>query len=317
MAQKAPGKSYRKGISLTELFRMFPDNKTAEEWFIKVRWPVGVCCPECGSLDVQERKTRKPQPYRCRSCRKDFSVKTGTLMEGSKLGLQKWVIAFYLSSTNLKGVSSMKLHRDLGVSQKTAWFMLHRIRETWRDNKDMLGGSVEVDETYVGQLDRNKPKSQRVKEGRGPVNKTGIIGAKERETGKVKAEVLVDGKGETLKEFVRENVEPGSTLYSDENRGYVHLGDEYGGEYKHESVKHSAKEYVDGNAHVNGVESFWSMLKRGYHGTYHKMSVKHLQRYVNEFSGRHNLRPKDTIEQMEIIADGMCQKRLKYKDLIA
>jgi len=317
MAQTAPGKSYRKGISLTELFRMFPDNKAAEEWFIRVRWPVGVCCPECGSLDVQERKTRKPQPYRCRSCRKDFSVKTGTLMEGSKLGLQKWVIAFYLSSTNLKGVSSMKLHRDLGVSQKTAWFMLHRIRETWRDNKDMLGGSVEVDETYVGQLDRNKPKSQRVKEGRGPVNKTGIIGAKERETGKVKAEVLKDGKGETLKKFVRENVEPGATLMTDENRGYVHLGDEYGGEYKHESVKHSVKEYVDGNAHVNGVESFWSMLKRGYHGTYHKMSVKHLQRYVNEFAGRHNLRPKDTIEQMEIIADGMCQKRLKYKDLIA
>ncbi len=238
-------------------------------------------------------------------------------MEGSKLGLQKWVIAFYLSSTNLKGVSSMKLHRDLGVTQKTAWFMMHRIRETWAGNKDMLEGPVEVDETYVGGIDKNKPKSQRVKEGRGPVNKTGIIGAKERDTGKVKAGVLEDGKGETLKEFVREHIIPGATLYTDENRGYVHLGDEYGGEYKHESVHHSAKEYVDGMAHTNGIESFWSMLKRGYHGTYHKMSKKHLQRYVNEFAGRHNLRPEDTIEQMKKIADGMCQKRLKYEDLIA
>ena len=120
-----------------------------------------------------------------------------------------------------------------------------------------------------------------------------------------------------MKEFVRENIIPGATLLTDENRGYVHLGDEYGGEYKHKRVKHSVQQYVDGMAHTNGIESFWSMLKRGYHGTYHKMSKKHLQRYVNEFAGRHNLRPMDTIKQMEIIADGMSQKRLKYKELIA
>ncbi|MYA95548.1 MAG: IS1595 family transposase [Nitrospinae bacterium] len=134
------------------------------------------------------------------------------------------------------------------------------------------------------------------------MNKTGIIGAKERETGRVKAEVLEDGKGETLKEFVRENITPGATLLTDENRGYVHLGDNYGGEYQHRRVKHSAKEYVDGMAHTNGIESFWSMLKRGSHGTYHKMSEKHLSRYVAEFAGRHNLWPMDTITQMESLA---------------
>ena len=317
MAHKAPGKAFRKGISLVELTRMFPDDETAEQWFIKVRWPVGVCCPECGSLNVQERKTRKPQPFRCRDCRKDFSVKTGTLMQGSNLGLQKWAIAIYLSTTNLKGVSSMKLHRDLGITQKSAWHLAHRIRETWENNGGLFGGSVEVDETYIGGLDKNKPKSKRVKEGRGPVNKTAVIGSKERETGRVKAEVLEDGKGETLKKFVRENVIPGTTLFTDENRGYVHLGDGYGGEYKHESVRHSAKEYVDGMAHTNGIESFWSMLKRGYHGVYHNMSKKHLQRYVNEFAGRHNLRPMDTIEQMESMVNGMDGKRLRYQDLVA
>ena len=163
MAQKAPGKAFRKGISLVELIRMFPDDKTAEAWFIQVRWPAGVCCPECGSLNVQERKTRKPQPFRCRDCRKDFSTKTGTLMEGSKLGFQKWAIAFYLSSTNLKGVSSMKLHRDLGITQKTAWFMMHRIRETWNDNNAPFAGPVEVDETYIGGKRKNMPKSKRAK----------------------------------------------------------------------------------------------------------------------------------------------------------
>lgn len=144
----------------------------------------------------------------------------------------------------------------------------------------------------------------------------GIIGSEERETGRVKAEVLTDGKGDTLKQFVRENITPGATLLTDENRGYVHLGDAYGGEYKRESVRHSVKEYVDGMAHANGIESFWSMLKRGYYGTYHKMSRKYLQRYVNEFAGRHNLRPMDTIEQMESMVNGMENKRLRYQDLV-
>ncbi len=133
MAHKAPGKHYRTGLTLIELTRIFPDDAAAERWFVQTRWPDGVNCPCCGSLNVQERATRKPQPYRCRDCRKDFSVKLGTLMEGSKLGFQIWAMAIYLMMTGIKGTSSMKLHRDLGITQKTAWHLAHRIRETWSD----------------------------------------------------------------------------------------------------------------------------------------------------------------------------------------
>ncbi len=132
MARKAPGCHERKGLSPVDITRMFPDDAAAEEWFVKNRWPTGARCPECESRNVQERPTRKPQPYRCRDCRKDFSVKTGTLMHNSKLDLQTWAMALYLFSTALKGTSSTKIHRDLGVTQKTAWFLAHRIRETWR-----------------------------------------------------------------------------------------------------------------------------------------------------------------------------------------
>ena len=134
MARNAPGKHHRKGMTLEQLFEKFPDNATAEQWFIGTRWTDGVHCPKCDSVNIQERKSRKPQPYRCRDCRKDFSVKTGTLMEGSNLGFKVWARAFYLMSTGIKGTSSMKLHRDLGITQKTAWHLAHRIRETWADN---------------------------------------------------------------------------------------------------------------------------------------------------------------------------------------
>ena len=313
MAHKAPGKAYRKGISLIEIIQMFPDEKSAEAWFIKARWPVGVCCPECGSLNVQERKTRKPQPYRCRDCRKDFSIKTGTLMEGSKISLQKWAIAFYLSSTNLKGVSSMKLHRDLGVTQKTAWFMMHRIRETWRDNGGQFDGPVEADESYFGGKRKNMRKSKRVNlKGRGTVDKAIVAGVKDRETNHIKAKVVESTDRETLQGFIQSNVKEGAKVYTDDHASYENMAG-----YEHEAVKHSVGEYVRKQAHTNGVESFWAMLKRAHNGTFHKMSKKHLGRYVNEFAGRHNIRPMDTIEQMESIVSGMHGKRLRYDDLVA
>ncbi len=234
-------------------------------------------------------------------------------MEESKLPLRKWAIAIYLETTNLKGVSSMKIHRDLSVSQKTAWFMLHRIREAWKQELgDRFEGPVEIDETFVGGKARNMHayKRKQVIKGRGPVGKTAVVGAKDRATNRVSAAVVKNVDQPTLQGFVAENVKPGAKVYTDDHGGYVGLPN-------HETVRHSVAEYVNGMAHTNGIESFWSMLKRGHKGVYHKMSPKHLHRYINEFAGRHNQRESDTIDQMAAVARGLGGKRLQYKDLTA
>ncbi len=312
MAQKAPGKAFRKGISLIEIMEMFPDDDTARKWFEEVRWPDGlVYCPECASINVQCGAKHPTMTHRCRCCKKFFSVKMGTAMQGSKLGYRVWAIAIYLLCTNLKGVSSMKLHRDLNITQKSAWHLAHRLRKGWEGVKPFFSGPVEFDETYIGGKEGNKKPLKKLKAGRGPVGKTAVMGAKDRKTNRVEATVLSDTKGKALRKFVRETASFEATVYTDENRGY------WGISQPHETVKHSAGEYVRGQAHTNGIESFWAMLKRGYHGTYHKMSKKHLQRYVAEFSGRHNLRPLDTKDQMEQVAYDLNGKRLRYKDLVA
>ncbi len=311
MTQNAPGKHYRKGLSLVALTNLFPDDATAERWFVKSRWPAGIACSKCNSRNVQERPTRKPQPFRCRDCRNDFSTKTGTLMQGSPLGFRVWAIALYLLSTGLKGTSSMKLYRDLDVTQKTAWYLAHRIREAWSDKNAPFAGPVEVDKTFVGGKAKNMHahKRKQVIKGRGAVGKTAVVGAKDRATNRVSAAVVKNVDQPTLQGFVAENVEPGTKVYTDDHGGYEGL-------LNHETVRHSVKEYVNGQAHTNGIESFWAMLKRGYVGTYHRMSPKHLHRYVDEFSGRHNIRTADTIDQMAAMVRGMDGKRLKYKDLV-
>ena len=259
--------------------------------------------------------------HRCREkgCRKHFSVRSNSVMQSSKLGYQTWAVAIYLLTTSLKGVSSMKLHRDLGITQKSAWHLAHRLRMTWAKTPGAVEpppskGSVEVDEAYFGGKRKNMSNAKRkaLKDagvGRGSVGKTAVVGVRNRATGEVDAAVAERTDGATLKGFVLAHSREGETVYTDESAAYEGLP-------VRESVRHSTSEYVRGQAHTNGIESFWAMMKRGYVGTYHKMSPEHLGRYVDEFAGRHNMRPLDTSEQMALVARGLLFKRLQYKELI-
>ena len=275
MSRKTPGKAHRKGISLMEIMRRFPDDATAEAYFVKQRWPDGVACPHCGSTNVQSGTSHKTMPYRCREkqCAKRFSAKTGTVMEGSKLGFQVWMVATFLLSTNLKSVSSMTLHRDLDITQKSAWFLAHRLRRARDRDGDMFAGPVEVDETYFGGKRKNMSNAKRKEltetgAGRGAAGKVAVVGIKDRKTKNVRAKVVENTDKATLQGFVIDHTAPGATVYTDEASAYEGLP------FPHESVKHSVSEYVRGMAHTNGAESFWSMLKRAHMGTFHKMSPR-------------------------------------------
>ena len=302
-----PGRADREGISLFKLMEMFPDEASAREWFEDTRWPDGnMFCPHCDS-DAVGPVNHPTMPYRCSTCYKYFSVKTGSVMHGSKTPLRTWLYAIYLISTNLKDVSSMKLHRDLGISQKTAWHMLHKIREGFLIDPEQLAGPVEVDETFMGGRKRNK---RNPKEIRGLEHLTPVVGIRDRITKEIIALPVNDRTKPTLQGIIHRFVEQGSTVYTDEYRGYQGLQG-----YRHETVNHSIGEFVNLWATTNGIESFWALLKRGYQGTYHQMSVKHLHRYINEFAGRNNVRDLDTLDQMTLLTLGMLGRRLRYRDI--
>ena len=290
---------------------MFPDEASARKWFEDIIWPDGErFCPGCGCNNTYECRHVK-MPFRCRDCKKYFSVKTGTIMSNSPIPLLKWIYAIYLDLSSLKGVSSMRLHRDLGITQKSAWYMQQRIREAFAHlgPKVLFEGPVEVDETYFGGRERNKHYHKKLHAGRGTVGKTAVVGAKDRGTNQVVAKVVRSTDSETLQGFVTEHTTRTAKVFTDEARAYEGLPNRA-------AVKHSVGKYVDGHIHTNGVESFWSMLKRAHMGTFHKLSPKHLQRYVSEFSGRHNLRELDTVDQMAVVTRSLAGKFLSYEKLI-
>ena len=204
---------------------MFPDDDTAEAWFASVRWPDGPECPHCGHDNIQHPTTHPKMAYRCRrgGCRKFFSVRTGTVMAHSKISFQKWAIAVFLMNVNIKGTSSLRLHRDLGISQKSAWFMAHRVREAWAvETAEPMRGPVEADETYIGGLAKNMHARVRREKitGRGAVDKTAVVGARDRSTGQVAARVVGDTTGPTLRGFVAEHAKAGAQVYTDEAKAY-------------------------------------------------------------------------------------------------
>ena len=308
-----PGRSEREGLTLAGLFRMFPDDATAEAWFAEKRWPDGAQCPHCKHPSVQSGAKHPTMPYRCRGCKKRFSVKTGTVMEGSNLSYQTWAIAVYRMTTSLRGVSSMQLHRDLGITQKAAWHLAHRIRQAFMDPADrLMDGPVEVDETFIGGKEGNKHEAKRAGH-MGHDGKVAVIGVKDRATGTMHAEVLGKAEAPRMREYVRRQAAPKATVYSDGHTAYTPLA----GEFRHRAVQHSVGTYVIMDTHTNGIEGFWSQLKRGYHGTYSHWSPKHTGRYLDEFTGRHNARGQDTLDQMAGIAKGMEGRRLRYRELIA
>ena len=306
MSQHAPGKHFRQGITMVDLFEMFPDNETAMRWFENRIWKDGRKCPDCNNPDTVLSR-HKTMPYYCYKCRQFFSVKKGTVMESSKISYRKWAIGTYLVATNLKGVSSMKIHRDLGMTQKSAWFMIHRLRESWKSlaGVDKMDGPVEIDEAFFGGSEKNRHADKK-----GTKTKTAVVGMKDRTTNKITAKPVPETTKARLEDFIDKNASKSAKKYTDENRAYSGLTN-------HESCNHSTGQYVRGMAHTNGMESFWSMMKRGYDGVFHHMSEDHLHRYVNEFAGRHNIRDHDTIDMMGLMASNMAGSRLTYKALVS
>ena len=304
--------SSEKGLSSFDIFAAFPDQNSAISFLENARWPDGVKCAHCDSGDTTPIPSR--QRHQCNECRKQFSVRTNSVFERSRVPLHTWLRAIYLLQTARKGISSIQLGKEIGVTQKTAWFMLHRLREAMDVQAIKLSGVVEVDETYLGGLEGNKHFKKKPARGGGPAGKQPVIGLRARD-GKTMAHPIPSVRRHELHKAIRENVEAGSMIYTDDFRSYDGLS--YHG-YQHDRVRHVRKEYVRGDVYTNSVESLWALLKRGYKGVYHHWNPKNTHRYVQEFVFRlNNVHPrKVTFEDLRAVIKLAIGKRLTYKELV-
>lgn len=301
--------------TLLEAIRYFSDPDACLNFLIPLRWPDGITCPRCESKEHSFLSTRRL--WKCKGCKKQFSVKVGTIMEDSPIGLDKWLAAIWLIANAKNGISSWEVHRALGITQKTAWFLLHRVRLAMQTGTfRKLSGEVEVDETFIGGKARNMHKDKRAEKihGTGGAGKAIVIGVLEREgqerKSKVRTKVIPDTKRSTVQAEVRANVELGTLVCTDALPSYKGLSPDY----VHEAVDH-AVEYVRGNVHTNGLENYWSLLKRCIRGTYVSVEPFHLFRYLDEETFRFNEREDNDGERFTKVAGALGGKRVTYQKL--
>ncbi|MFN0016975.1 MAG: IS1595 family transposase [Pirellulaceae bacterium] len=308
---KKKQENYQTPQTLLEAARHFSDPEVCVQFVKKFRWIDGATCPHCGSKKNRYIKTRRK--WCCKDCKKQFSVIVGTVFEDSKIQLDKWMLAVWMLANCKNGVSSWEIHRAIGVTQKTAWFMLHRIRLAMQNGSfEKLKGEVEADETFIGGKARNMHKGQRKVKGSGTMGKEVVMGLLDRHTRQVRVKHVEGTKKKHTAAEVRSHVEPGSEVFTDALKSYSGLSDEY----VHGFVDHAEK-YVDGKIHTNGLENFWSLLKRAVKGTYVSIMPFHLFRYLDEQSYRFNKRDGHDSERFMEVLMGIKNKRLMYKDLIA